>query len=136
MTRQRLAAGIYGVAVLLAVGAFAGPPLLGRRDDAGADTLAEEGLRRIADGERALLTSEGKFAPFGPAASERVAVLPRVTLGPEFHDLSFDALPGPRSGLHIRVMSRVDAIREGRIAALFKTIQLVDHTRDVPDNGQ
>ncbi len=136
MNDRPLLTGLYGVSGLLVLASFAWPSLFGQRDETRANALAEAGLQRVIEGERAAFAAQGRYVPFGPANVDRRSALPQLHLGPEFDDLSFDALLDPDGALQIRAMSRLDAVRVGRIPPVLKTATLAEHPKDPPNTGQ
>lgn len=135
MSDTPLVATLYGVSGVLVLATFAWPAMAPRPDQARARGVAEAALARIAEGERAALTGGGRYVPFGPTEAERKAALPGLDLGPEADKLSFDAVLDREGVLHLRAVSRPEAVRAGRIAPVLSSMELKDGPKDAPKKG-
>ena len=113
---RRLEAGLYAAAaVLLAVTVYL--HVGGNRDEA-TRRSAEAGLDALQAAEHGRLATHKPFAPFGPTAAEMAAALPGVDV-PQAADFAFDALPDASGVLHLRAVTRPDAVAGGRVTPLL-----------------
>lgn len=135
VTGRVLSAGLYGVALMLG-GTTLVLSMAGKGQHAARDRdAAQVAVRRIAEAERASFARHGRYATFGSTAAERRVAVPGVDLGPAVDaDFSFDALLDQEGTLHIRAVSRAEAVRTGRVAPLLEPADLVPENR-VAENG-
>jgi len=125
-----LTTGLYGVALALG-GATLVLSMAGEGGHAARDRdAARVAVRRIAEAEQASFARHGRYATFGPTEAGRRVMLPGIDLGPATDaDFSFDALLDRAGTLHVRAMSRAEAVRAGRVAPLLEPIDLVAENR-------
>lgn len=121
-----LHAGLYGLAIALAATTLVWPSWNLQRREARARVEAETALGRLAARERDFLSAHHRYAVFGPGAAERQAALPGVELGQAVADFDFDAMLDRAGALHVRAVSRPDAIRAGRVVPLLIAVDLTD----------
>lgn len=116
MTRARaLEAGCYAAAALLLVATAA--LRLSDTQDSRTRHAAEAGLDALQAAERSHLAAHQRFARFGPSAAELAAALPGTTL-PNADDFAFDGLPDAAGVLHLRAITRPDAVADGRVSPM------------------
>ena len=85
---------------------------------------AEAVLRRVADGQRVLFDTAGRYAPFGAAPAEREAALPGLDLGAGAELFQLEALEDRPGLLRIRAITRPEAVRRGAAAPLLQEIEI------------
>ncbi|MGI4795203.1 MAG: hypothetical protein ACRYF2_19950 [Janthinobacterium lividum] len=83
--------------------------------------LAQDALARIISAERIAFEKAQRFISFGPSEAERRAALGPLDLGPAAELFSFDTLTDKAGRLNVRVVSRADAVRAGRVAPMLES---------------
>ena len=110
-------------AALLAVAAAWPSWTVGRARSA-AWRAAEATVQRVVAEERRVLAERGRFAGFGPTGAERAAALGAIDLGRDGSFFDIDALLDETGILHVRVLSRPDAVRNGDITPVVQQVEL------------
>ncbi|MBV9735365.1 MAG: hypothetical protein JO209_05605 [Acidisphaera sp.] len=121
---QPLDAGLWIAAAVLLFGGFGWREWSLSHAEAGSERRAQAIVQRVAEWERSVLAQQHRFAVFGPTEAELRSALPGFDPGPAMQDFSVDALIDGKGVLHLRAVSRPEAIRDGRVGPVMATADL------------
>lgn len=127
MTREGatpLEAGAWILTAALLTATLFWPDWSAARLEAHTRRAAESVLHRVSEHQELMFDTAGRYMPFGPTPAEREAALPGMQLGAEAELFHLAALEDGKGALHLRLVTRPEAVRSGAAAPLLQEIEL------------